>query len=66
MSKESDEQALRELLDRTDSICPDYDGDCSTVSDPIACYMGYELIIGDEDVGLEKAKGICPIIHTFN
>ena len=40
------------------NICPDYDDDCVQVRDPLLCWMGNKC--------LERAKGLCPLIHTSN
>ena len=45
-------------LSKSSNICPDYDDECSDVYDPLSCWMGNEC--------LERAKGLCPLIHTEN
>jgi hypothetical protein len=42
----------------TSSICPDYDEDCDTITDPVFCWMGTK--------NCDRAEGLCPLIHNNN
>jgi hypothetical protein len=48
----------KSLPSKSSNICPDYDDECVDVHDPLSCWMGNEC--------LERAKGLCPLIHTDN
>jgi len=52
------ELETKSSISGSSNICPDYDDDCVRVPDPFFCWMGNGC--------LERAKGLCPLIHTSN
>jgi hypothetical protein len=48
----------KSLEPKSSNICPDYDDECVDVLDPLYCWMGTK--------NCDRAKGLCPLIHTEN
>lgn len=46
--------------------CPDFDEDCSKVTNHIKCYMGSQVVINGVTYSTDTSKGYCPFIHTNN
>lgn len=48
--------------------CSDYDSDCKTIGNPIACFIGGDFTTKccKENIHFNPADGYCPIIHLKN
>jgi hypothetical protein len=58
MNRESIELKEKVKSVESSNTCPDYDDDCHDVKDPVSCWMGNEC--------LDRAQGLCPLIHNSN